>query len=221
MSQAFTKLSNLCLNFHHSRRIKFELLHPPISFTSLQHSVPPPMERPAKRARLSPDSAKRNDSLPDQVSTPLASLHRSITPPSRARSQTRAASNSSCPDMNSDQVEGDESESTTKRSHRLISSPVQLTKIRDFPEQRGYNVDTVKLRDILGDPMIRECWQFNYLFDVDFLMSHFDEDVRGLMKVKVVHGSWERESANRIRVEVKIRPSCSGWAPIFPRRTQD
>jgi len=28
----------------------------------------------------------------------------------------------------------------------------------------------VGLRDILGDPMIRECWQFNYLFDVDFLM---------------------------------------------------
>ena len=52
--------------------------------------------------------------------------------------------------------------------------------------------------------MIRECWQFNYLFDVDFLMSHFDEDVRSLVQVKVVHGSWEREAPNRIRVEVRF-----------------
>jgi tyrosyl-DNA phosphodiesterase-1 len=46
---------------------------------------------------------------------------------------------------------------------------------------------------------------------VDFLMSNFDEDVRSLVKVKVVHGSWERESANRVRVEVNIRP-------FFPKR---
>lgn len=35
-------------------------------------------------------------------------------------------------------------------------------------------------------------------------MSQFDEDVRNLVKVKVVHGSWERESANRIRVDVSV-----------------
>lgn len=52
--------------------------------------------------------------------------------------------------------------------------------------------------------MIRECWQFNYLFDVDFLMSQFDEDVRGLVQVKVVHGSWRKEDTNRIRVEVRL-----------------
>lgn len=50
--------------------------------------------------------------------------------------------------------------------------------------------------------MIRECWQFNYLFDVDYLMSQFDEDVRDLVIVKVVHGSWKREASNRIRVDV-------------------
>lgn len=35
-------------------------------------------------------------------------------------------------------------------------------------------------------------------------MSQFDEDVRSLVQVKVVHGSWERESANRIRVDVRV-----------------
>ncbi|PKY01483.1 phospholipase D/nuclease [Aspergillus campestris IBT 28561] len=49
--------------------------------------------------------------------------------------------------------------------------------------------------------MIRECWQFNYLFDVDFLMSQFDDDVRALVKVKVVHGSWKREAPNRVRID--------------------
>ncbi|KAJ5363701.1 uncharacterized protein N7496_009414 [Penicillium cataractarum] len=174
------------------------------------------MERPTKRARLSPDLAVEENAVPDRVSTPLASLHRSITPPPRARSQSRAVSNALCSDLKSDQLEGLKSKPTehtsTKISHRLISSPIQLTHIRDFPEQRGYNVDTVKLRDILGDPMIRECWQFNYLFDVDFLMSNFDEDVRSLVKVKVVHGSWERESANRVRVE----EACSRYPNVEP-----
>lgn len=50
--------------------------------------------------------------------------------------------------------------------------------------------------------MIRECWQFNYLHDVDFIMSQFDEDVRRLVKVKVVHGSWKRDAPNRVRIDV-------------------
>ncbi|KAF3394645.1 hypothetical protein F1880_004869 [Penicillium rolfsii] len=174
------------------------------------------MERPSKRARLSPDRTLEDRALRARVSTPLASLHRSVTPPPSARSQPRAVSDSLCPDLKSDQLEGDTNQpverSATSKTHRLISSPVQLTHIRDFPESRGYNVDTVKLRDILGDPMIRECWQFNYLYDVDFLMSNFDEDVRSLVKVKVVHGSWERESANRVRVE----EACSRYPNVEP-----
>lgn len=63
-------------------------------------------------------------------------------------------------------------------------------------------METVQLRDLLGDPMIRECWQFNYLFDVDYLMDQFDEDVRDLVIVRVVHGSWKREASNRIRIDV-------------------
>jgi len=50
----------------------------------------------------------------------------------------------------------------------VLSSPIQLTHIKDLPEH--LNVDSVKLSDILGDPLIRECWQFNFLIDLDFLM---------------------------------------------------
>jgi hypothetical protein len=51
---------------------------------------------------------------------------------------------------------------------RLLPSPIQLTRIRDLPSSN--NAETVSLRDIIGDPMIKECWQFNYLVDVDFIM---------------------------------------------------
>ncbi|KAI9749617.1 MAG: hypothetical protein M1835_001517, partial [Candelina submexicana] len=81
----------------------------------------------------------------------------------------------------------------------MHSSPIQLTRIRDLAASS--NVDTVRLKDLLGDPLIKECWQFNYLFDIDFLMSNFDEDVRGLIQVKVVHGSWKKEDPRRIYLQ--------------------
>lgn len=49
-----------------------------------------------------------------------------------------------------------------------MPTPVQLTSIRDLPD--AANVDTISLRDILNDPMIKEQWQFNFLHDVDFIM---------------------------------------------------
>lgn len=50
--------------------------------------------------------------------------------------------------------------------------------------------------------MIKECWQFNYLFDLNFLMGALDEDVRGIAQVKVIHGSWKKEDTRRLRLEV-------------------
>lgn len=180
------------------------------------------MERPSKRARVSADSVQENT-----TTTPLASLHRSITPPSLSRSGLSAEPLSaavSLPDAQS-QAQVDEESSSTSTHHqpRLIPSPIQLTHIQDFPANKGYNVDTVRLRDILGDPMIRECWQFNYLFDVDFLISQFDEDVRGLVKVKVVHGSWQKDSVNGVRIDVSLSLSlrCMHWYDwgLFDRKT--
>lgn len=81
-----------------------------------------------------------------------------------------------------------------------IKSPFQLTWIRDLPEPA--NRDAVALKDILGDPLIAECWEFNYLHDIHFLMSHFDEDTKSLVKVHVVHGFWKREDPNRLALQV-------------------
>lgn len=147
---------------------------------------------PSKRVKLSAiDQPEPTEATPTAVTNGLASLHRSITPPPSSRPRRE----SSVPQRSI--------QSTESSGHRpqLIPSPIQLSHIRDLSAASGNNVDTVRLKDILGDPLIRECWQFNFLFDVDFLMSQFDEDVRRLVQVKVVHGSWKKDAPNRIRIE--------------------
>lgn len=83
---------------------------------------------------------------------------------------------------------------------KVIRSPFQLTSIRDLPP--ASNIDTVTLKEILSDPLISECWDFNYLHDLDFLMDAFDEDVRALVRVNVIHGFWKREDESRLRLIV-------------------
>lgn len=90
----------------------------------------------------------------------------------------------------------DERNKATEKPVEHIASPFQLTKIRDLAAHQ--NVDAVELKDVLGDPLIKECWNFNFLFDLDFVMQQFDEDVRDLVKVKVVHGFWKRDDERRI-----------------------
>ncbi|KAM0251136.1 hypothetical protein ACHAQJ_008306 [Trichoderma viride] len=82
------------------------------------------------------------------------------------------------------------------RQANIQRSPWQLTRIRDLPEE--VNKDTVTLEDILGDPLIRECWQFNFLHDIPFVMNAFDERVRHLVQLHVVHGFWKRTDWNRV-----------------------
>ncbi|KAK2882453.1 hypothetical protein FQN49_000345 [Arthroderma sp. PD_2] len=116
----------------------------------------------------------------------LRSLDRSITPPLSRASQSRVLAREPKPAV-----------STAK----MVPSPIQLTHIRDIADSTGYNKDCVKLQDILGDPMIKECWQFNFLYDVDFIMGHFDRDVRNLVQLKIVHGSWKKEAPNKIAID--------------------
>ncbi|KAK0701842.1 tyrosyl-DNA phosphodiesterase I [Lasiosphaeria miniovina] len=82
---------------------------------------------------------------------------------------------------------------------RRFDSPFHLTRIRDLPPE--LNVDTIGLNDILGDPLISECWEFNYLHDIDFLMRAFDQDVRHLVNIHVVHGFWKKDDSNRIELQ--------------------
>ena len=60
------------------------------------------------------------------------------------------------------------SDSSSKSTPCIISSPIHLTRVEELSQAN--NVDCPSLSDLIGDPLIKECWAFNYLFDVDFLL---------------------------------------------------
>ncbi|OAL26090.1 hypothetical protein AYO20_10224 [Fonsecaea nubica] len=99
-------------------------------------------------------------------------------------------------------------ESSQTSPAKLVPSPFRLTTIRDLPPTK--NADTVSLHDILGNPLIKEAWIFNYCFDVDWLMTHFDPDIRPSVKVKIIHGSWKNDSPNKILID----DACRRWTNV-------
>jgi len=108
----------------------------------------------AKRIRL-------NGALDDRDETDSGSS-RPITPPPLRRGVVQTSSNdvAAC------------STSIPQKDLEILPSPFKLTKIRDTQDTN--NVDTITLGDILGDPLIKEMWQFNFLIDIDFTMYfHF------------------------------------------------
>ncbi|KAF2475673.1 phospholipase D/nuclease [Lindgomyces ingoldianus] len=131
-------------------------------------------------------------SLTRPISPPLSRRKRSATP-TLLKSR---AENTGIPTARAAKLQ---SLQPTPQSRNFLPSPIQLTRIKDLAPTQ--NVDTVDLNDILGDPMIKECWNFNFLFDLDFVMKHFDPDVREIVKVKIVHGFWRREDERRLGLQ--------------------
>ncbi|KAK3319274.1 tyrosyl-DNA phosphodiesterase I [Apodospora peruviana] len=160
-----------------------------------------------RSTRIAPHDG--DGSREDQRGTP-SSLARSISPPSRSKKRRLLPPPSSQtadppPDDEETSSEAEQEEDKPSKEQgkptpqQIFKSPFQLTKIRDLPAES--NIDAVTLKDILGDPLIAECWEFNYLHNIDFLMGHFDSDVRHLVKVHLVHGFWKREDANRLALQ--------------------
>ena len=121
----------------------------------------------AKRPRLglnrdSKTAFRPKHTVPTYTRSALRSLDREISPPAR-----KLANSASSAPLASSTITEYKSEDKN-RGCKTLPSPIQLTRIRDLPAD--HNVDTLRLKDILGDPMIKECWQFNYLFDLNFLM---------------------------------------------------
>jgi len=129
---------------------------------------------PAKRRKISSHlgiTKSKHPSHDDEPESPLRSLRRSITPPSsnRATPQYDARILPSTASVVKGEVKA--SSDQTQPKTKFIRSPFRLTHIRDLDDES--NADTITLNDILRDPMIKECWQFNFLFDIDFIMSVF------------------------------------------------
>lgn len=176
----------------------------------------------AIRGHEDQENVLASTSSTDRLNVPYT--RRSISPPLRKRSYTtqgafglRTESPSSMKLASTFPSVGSSSEPASKFSTSylssientvspapltLVPSPIQLISIKDLPD--ALNVDTISLKDILGDPLIKECWVFNFLIDVDFVMSQFDEDTRDLVQVKIVHGSWKKDAPNKIRIDQAV-----------------
>ncbi|KAK2614039.1 hypothetical protein N8I77_000899 [Diaporthe amygdali] len=160
------------------------------------------MEPLPKRRRLSAEKDDTGLAKTLGQLTPRSLSHPVSPPRKRSRPQaTHAEGNGEQPQATSAISEG--VDALSPRANETFTSPFQLTWIRDLPE--AANTDAVTLRDILGDPLIAECWEFNYLHDIDFLISHFDEDIRHLVQVHVIHGFWKKEDSSRLMLQEQAK----------------
>ena len=201
--------------------------------------APPIMasERPSKRARLGDGDHADPDLIRRQRAAFLSSMSRDISPPPSARAtpdvEVVATNKDPSPDSLTSKppqlavpnpapqgtrgppIKIDkpfpkrpgESDDATRRQ-RLLPSQFALTKIRDLPSSS--NLDTVSLHDILGNPLIKEAWIFNFCFDIDWMMQFFDSDVRDLVQVKIIHGSWRNGDRNKIGID----DACRRWPNV-------
>ncbi|KAK0627520.1 tyrosyl-DNA phosphodiesterase I [Immersiella caudata] len=135
---------------------------------------------------------------PSGGSTPLTLAGRISPPPMKKRRPSKLPATEGTPEVSLTGAEVQEA-NIVASSRQIFRSPFQLTRIKDLPNE--LNRDTVTLKDLLGDPLISECWEFNYLHDIDFLMAAFDEDVRHLVKVHLVHGFWKKDDPNKAKLE--------------------
>ncbi|GAM37041.1 hypothetical protein TCE0_022r06616 [Talaromyces pinophilus] len=175
----------------------------------------------AKKRNITDFEEEHEENAPKKNITALASLSRSVTPPltTREKQPLNNQHNEHTDhtdharhdiDIRSSKPSDEIKHSITEGQPRVVRSPIQLTHIKDLPADK--NINTVQLHDILGDPMIRECWQFNYCFDIDFVMDQFDQDVKDLVQVKIVHGSWKQDSQNRMRID----EACARYPNVEP-----
>ena len=113
---------------------------------------------------------QRSNDAPDK---PDVARNPSISPPPKRNGpKLRGEAHAVTTDLTESDVEAESPNEKTPRSQeasgKVFPSPIQLNHIQTLPSLN--NVDTLKLNDMLGDPMIKECWLFNYLFDIDFIM---------------------------------------------------
>lgn len=133
-------------------------------------------DHPVKRRRLEKDESetesetefepdKRHEPTPCDLGSSNQPSWRPISPPIRLTYATISDTQTGHQD---EPVTTVDDYASLNGAPAFKLSPIQLIKIRDLPETM--NQDTTSLNDLLGDPLIKECWNFNFLFDVNFVM---------------------------------------------------
>jgi tyrosyl-DNA phosphodiesterase 1 len=160
-------------------------------------------ENPAKRRKID-DSENTDGKLP-------RTLQREISPPPFRRRTRKEAGDEKAKTSLQEQAtqeQGDQREVKlpTEAAAPLddtIRSPFRLTAIRGLDPI--CNIDAVTLDDLLGGLDLTEAWLFDYMYDLDFCMSAFAPRIRDTVAVKIVHGSWQDESSQRMHLENRAK----------------
>ena len=128
-----------------------------------------PAEESRKRRNYDAFQSSRNRSISPPPKRHAASVYVAPqTEETKPTSAVNAAALSIASSDNGNHFSKSTHEPKTSQHKSLFNSPVQLNFIEELPASS--NVDCISLGSILGDPMIKQCWLFNYLFDLDFVM---------------------------------------------------
>jgi tyrosyl-DNA phosphodiesterase-1 len=141
-----------------AKRRKLDVDEPEDVLAATEHHNKEPIYKGLDRSISPPLPRRKSPVAPSHALKPTWGFNEM---PNRALTQFALGSDAQ-------QEGGQEREVSGMSNTNYVLSPFQLTHIQDMrPHQ---NVDAVQLKDILGDPMIKECWNFNFLFDLDFVM---------------------------------------------------
>ena len=113
-------------------------------------------------------SKDRSISPPPKRHASTANHKPEVVAEGRSSSEVNAAASTTLYSATGNSSSKSIKESPSSQSRPVVQSLVQLNFIEELPASS--NVDCISLGSILGDPMIKECWLFNYLFDMDFVM---------------------------------------------------
>jgi hypothetical protein len=176
--------TSVCLTLPNLRRLPCQSRCVSISHTPHSQTMAAEDDPPAKRRKLNADLPKPNVTAEDQ--SQLHGIARPISPPPTGRKGLVVPKILPAPGWGFDGVVSKQSTAPTspkpitkQNAHterdglksertKYVPAPVQLTRIEDLAPHQ--NVDAVGLKDILGDPLIKECWNFNYLHDINWVM---------------------------------------------------
>ncbi|KAK6352316.1 hypothetical protein TWF730_009146 [Orbilia blumenaviensis] len=151
-------------------------------------------ERSSKRVKLSPSSSLNRDISPPPLRRQSAAVSMVATVTSSTNSPAIVSSLAETANRTETQPL-----EISDNADLIISSPFKLTHIRNLTINK--NIDTITISDILGSPLIREIWSFNFMHDLEWMVSHLDEDVAKSIKIKIIHGNWRKEDASRKALE--------------------
>lgn len=96
----------------------------------------------------------------------------------------------------------DEITTNTTSSRTLIPSPITLTTIQALPLSE--NIDTVSLKSLLHHSNLSHMWQFNFMIDIPFTMSHVHPDAEpGLLAHFVTgHTASNKTKLSELRTQI-------------------